>query len=403
MSSPCRLVQYQPAPNQPLWKIERFDGLVSDFDVKEADLPQFHGIASRFARPWEILRRIFGVNPVIVPLDTDAKYLGIENKIDVAVDLGLDEGELNAELELVGAAWKKVLKNQKPLEKPAESKTERKKTETVVTPNEAPAPQNTASVRVDLPSMGNSEREKLLFQYGFSNATFGQIDREMNEAVAERDWFASRVEELRKLFDEPMVSSLARQALLNEMMLRRVDAKLCVTEVDSTLFAELQETKTRIEKQYQEQWAQIEELFPQAKHVGNKVSFAAVLSDLVQATRDHLAKGENQRIDGLFTGYEIQIQVREAVQHDIRYRPGQVAAINEAIGGLWDPNWTRKLTDFQCKQLDEGFKEGARRIRENAGIPLPDLEDDGPRGEYPPLFTPKVEPEEPVSNIELKT
>lgn len=398
-SKPHQPVQYQPASGQPLWKVERFDWFSKDFGVVDNQLPQFHTLASRFARPWEIIRRIFGVNPIVVPLDTDAKYLSVESKLDVAADLGLDEGELNAELELVATAWRKFLRNQKPAQEPPKRKKSEPSTD-VSKENDQHKTRTEESV--PLPALNDSEKRNLLLHYGFSDATFGQIDREASEAIAEREWFVARLEELRKLFDEPMVSSLARQALLNEMMLRRVDAKLCVTEVDSVRFAELQETKTRIEKQYQEQWAQIEELFPQAKHVGNKVSFAAVLSDLVQAVRDNQAKGENHRIDGLFTAYEIQVQLREAVQHNIRYRPGQVAAINEAMSGLWDPNWTRKLTDFQCKQLDEGFKEGARRVRENAGVPLPDLEDDGPRGEYPPLFTPKAEPEEPTANVEVK-
>jgi len=377
-------IEYVPVQGQPAWKVSRFLPLSADFGLTRKDLPAFHNACATMQRAFEIVRLLYGICPVLVTVETDADYLRVWTRAEVGQKFGLTESQLREQVDICRAVWESS-RPQEPTPEPQAPKPKRK---SVPTPTPAGPP----------PAAGSP-----LLRYGFPPSMFDLPKRDPEESSAERAWFESRLVELQKLFDEPAVSSLARQALLSELLLRRIDTQLCQEAVNSRAFSDLQATKSNTESQYQSMWKQITSVVPWASQVTNRITFAGVLSDAISAVADAKAKGDFRRLDGFYTAFEIQIQLRESVQQDIRYRPGQVAAINEAMRGIWDPAWRRSFSNAQLRLLDEGFKEAAKRVREESNIPLPDLEVDGPAGNYAPLYEPPPEePPEPIVNVPVE-
>lgn len=411
------MIEYQNRKDSTAWKVENFEWLSAEFNVPEPDMPAFHESISKFDRPWEIIRLLYGIHPILVPVDTDADYLRAWTKLEVAVKFGYDSKRLDDQLIFARSAWEGV--RPLPPEEPGPEFIVSKKKKPAK-PRETPAPKTIPvvpskdgktirimkrptredemiQVKLDLPVLDSQEDEDMLHYYGFSDSTFDSIDRDLKEAVAERAWFITRIKDMQRLLDEPAVASIAKESLINEMYLRRMNAEISKTQPGTSRFSTLSATKKQISEEFSQQWDQIREVVPFASQAGSKIAFANVLSDVVDAWKKFKAFGDNALIDGLYTAAEIQIMCREAEQHDIRYRPGQVAAIREAVNGLWDPDFKRKISNSLALKLDKAFAAAFKVAREELGESLPDLESDDPvRGEYPPLFIPSDEPAESV-------
>lgn len=422
--------EYKPSPQKPLWKIDRFEELSSEFCVKENQIVDFHVVCSVLpGRSWEMLRRLYGINPVVVPINSDSSFLVPQSKIEIATALDMNEDQFDGELLVARMAWDKWLRENSSPRKhihKKEPKIKQKK------PNpeaiSIPVPQNIDPQNEDvstpvLPQTYHSkktsdiastynlpplppEKEALLKKYSFTNTIFNGASS-LEDAIAERAWFIDRIDQTQKIFDEALVASLMRQAINNELILRRLDTKIFTEDVGSIKFEDLQKTKKSIEREYREQWSSINALCPWANELQRKVSLTGSFSDIILAVRDWYSDKNNERLNGLHTAYQIQILLRDAEQHPIRFRLGQEMAMLEAMhpDALWDKDWRRRLTPKMCKCLDEGFREGYSKVRELLGIQKPDLLSDDPiKGEYPPLFTPKEEPieEEPTGKVEVK-
>lgn len=423
-------VEYPAPDSDEIWRVNRFDWLASEFRVEAGKLAAFHAIAAAQPRPWQIIRLLYGVRPVLLPVGTDAEYLREWKRAEIAAHLGIPVPAIRDDLDYVKLVWRKHARKLARSVQAAEMAVVKESltTEKETAPPVIRAPRAPRKARVEkvggdalnapppddfdeviLPPMEDARAQALLTLFGFGDDIFAESGRSEVEAVAERDWFAGRLNDLRKMFEEPRVSTLARQAIINEMIIRRLDARLCRCVAGSGLFATIQETKQAVEAEYRIQWAKINDIFPWASEAASKVRVTGVLGDFVQGVQQYMADGDNRILDGVRTAFEIQVDMRESQQLEIRYRPGQAAAIREAIDHLLDPEYKRLLPDYICRMMDEGFREGARRVREQLGLTVPDLEDDGPKGEYPPLFDPNkadpklAGPEEPSENIELVT
>jgi hypothetical protein len=412
-----RRLEYRPEGATILWKVDLFDQLAEDYAILDNQMPQFHACATRTPRAWQVLRMLYGINPVIVPSDTDADFLKIWSRSEVSARLKISLNDLETMLDTLLAAWQRVqpetiLAPVKPLVAP--------KPTTASKPPPGPAPPkprrtapppprnaqetsgSTYLLSLTLPPLEDTQQD-LLSKYGFSDKLFCAAGHAEAEAVAERDWFVERISEITQLLDEPAVSSLARSALMNELYERRLDDQMALADVASKEFADLSDAKEQVASEYREQWEQIKGIVPWANKVSHKNMFAGVLSDVLDGYIKYKADPKNKLLDGVFTALEIQVLMRESQQAGIRYRPGQVAAILEAMHNLADPNWERSLPNNICKQMDQAFREAAEKFRETNGMPLPNIESDDPKvGEYPPLYVPKETPlEEPKENIPL--
>jgi hypothetical protein len=242
-----------------------------------------------------------------------------------------------------------------------------------------------------------------LEKHGFTESIFLNPGQNNTDAGFERRWLLQKIDDYGRLLDEPMVSQTVRQAIVNEMLINRITRQMLTQNVVGEAFSELQSTKKTIEKTYQEQWAAVNEIVPWANQVGNKQTFAGTLSEIIDAVKEYQSIRSNKKVDGIHTALGVQILLQECVQHGARYRRGQVSAMSEALTteALFDPNWKRFFTDYQCKQLDVGFKGAVDALRENSNMKLPDLEGEGPNSEYPPLFI--GEADEPAESVSLES
>jgi hypothetical protein len=373
-TQPIVSVEYFIEGDSGGWCVKDFAALSSDIGILQKDLPAFHAFAQANPQQWAIVRMRYGINPIIPRQGADPDMLRVFTLEEIATRLSLSAPTIaQGHLEVIAAAWRRKVEQ----EQPAVAPTPQPPANVV-----APAP----SLKIDAIDGITPDQSRLLAEFGFPPEIFDGLDRPTRIRDAEVAWFGARVEELQKMFREPMAKSLARQALLNELFIRRFDDQLTRTPVASELYLLLSAGKQETEKIYQKQWEQLEEICPYIKGAIGKRTFAGVVSDLLDAWIAWKADGNNELIDGVFTNFEVQVQMRQSQQAEVKYRPGLVAAINEAKEGIADPKWRRRIPHKILKMLDAGFLEAIKKMNEEGELgPLIDLESEHPNAEYPDL------------------
>ena len=404
------------SPSGADWQVMADAELKSFFGVSKNRMPELHRTISNNPGAWAIVTRLYGIWPIVPDPGTDASFLKVWTVEEICQHSSIDRSELDAHLDAAKNLWVKYLKVNPEAEVPLEPKPETpkkrgrpKKSEDSTSSSVAilpPKRQDICQASVAAEVLSCSSDSEVIESYGFSMTIFGGAMSDDHRA-SEIKWFSSRLQELRKLFAEPMARSLARQAVINELLLRRCDDQMTLYLPGSKEFSVVVNTKVTLEDRYQKQWTQLEEICPWAKSIGDKQNFAGVVSDLVSGVVEWEAHRNNKLIDGLFTAYEVQVMMRSSVQDPApRYRPGWNTAVLEAMGGIFDPKWQRKLPNAVVRQMDEGFREAQFRLQEQGKVTLPDLERMDASGEYPPLFEAPEETAEdylavPVESVRL--
>ena len=287
-------------------------------------LDQFHGVAEAQPRGWMVVRRLFGLVPVVVPKEFELDDLRVWPREELRVAMGVTRAQLAAELDAVRGAWRGLLVGMEPV-KPVEVK--------------APASEFL---------FGDTQ---LLERYGFTMRF---------DSSADRNWFAGRVKDYAKMLDEKFTEGLARNALMNELRLHQLDGALNERSVASVGGAEYRATmklRVEVDTQYQRQIAQLKELCPWAGLVAGKYAFSGLVSDITQAMQVYYRDGDNRLIDGIFTAAEVQVECRRSAQSPLpRYRAGWVVYAMAARAGLFNPNWKSTLPTSLLRRLDESWK-----------------------------------------------
>ena len=371
------------APDGHPYKVELPGKLFEDFDLGEKDLPLWHDLFTTLPKAqWQFVRMLYGINPVLPRLDGDTDVIRLFTRTEIMADRGWKKKEFAEYLQALVEGW---LTNSRP-------KLPRIQPATPPPPVEPPAP-----VAAEIPPPAEDDRTTIQ-SFGFSPAVFDLEDRDDIQKASEIRWFAARLRELAKMFQEPMATGLARQAIINEMLLRRCDDEMTRLSPRNRAFGEIQTTKIEIEKVYQDQWEQLEKICPFIKALSNKVSFSASLSDVIEGYKQYRANGRNDLIDGLHNYYGMQVLMRANVLEPApKYRPGWVLACLEAKEGLFDPNFKRRIPQHLLAALDNGLAAAHAQLVEEGKIKLTDLELEGPAGEYPALVDQEIIiPEEPV-------
>ncbi len=360
------------------WRVERFDLLAAEFLLDapwEGQMTMFHELACAQVRRWLIVRRLFGVAPLISASDEDFSILA---RGQVCTLLSIQPKELQAELEALRAQWR----NAAGRKSDGENQNE-----------EAAGP----------PTVPHGELifgHEILDKHGFPEAMF-EFDskRTPEQNRLERDWFAKRVTEWDKMLSEPMAESIAREALLNELYLRRLQVEMTVLSPSSKRWQELLAAKNDIEVRRETQLEKLSDMFPESSLAG-KVSFRAVISELNQAHRDYYANGDRQLIDKIFSHAEVEVLLRQSVQQqEPQYRFGLNVAIVQAMHGLYDPNFRSRVKLGVFKKLDAGFRAAVNQVREELREPLVNLEEGVEPGEgddFPDLVESKEQPKAPA-------
>jgi hypothetical protein len=361
------LIEYTPMASTDKWHVERAEEFIIEFDLSnarssfETQLVQFHELGLQNKRPWLICRRLFGIGPMIPPPDADPKDLRPLSRQELCADFGIEPDQLRAELDALRALWKAQVTHQERSEPAAAAE------------HLPQAPKETLNFGEDI-----------LLEFGFEDTMFNvtSYNPQTKEDVArsaaanrvERNWFCKRIQEWAKMLSEPGAGAVAREALLNELYLRRFGQEMSVLGPTSKKWQDLYESKKQIEEVYQKQIANLQEMFPEIA-TANKTGFKFVISDIIRAHRDYYAHQDRQLVDKLNTAAEIEVLIRQSAQApEPKYRFGMNMAIVEAIHNLHDPDWRPQFKHAVLKKLDAGFKEGVARMREALNEPLVDLE-----------------------------
>jgi len=366
------LLEYLPLPlGTEQWRVEKFEMFAievlpsdaSQFRSWENEMARFHEVASVQTRAWLICRRLFGIGPMIPAADSHPDDLRASSRAEICASLGLAPDELQAELDMLRTLWAGHLKR-----------------ELEVAPSASEVPGPTREPKDEL----NFGGEELLREFGFEEEMFKPLTwdpdtkmdvmRKAESNRIERDWFCGRLKQWQKMLKEQVAGALAREALMNELYLRRLSQEMSRVGPSTSKYKELYNLKKPIEINFQEQLSTLQVMFPEMG-IAEKESFLRVISNLNKAHRDYYGNGSRVLIDKFMTASEIEVMLRMSVQQpEPRYRFGLNVAVVEAVHGLYDPNFRPQFKPAVLKKLDAGFKAAVVALREAQNEPLVDLE-----------------------------
>lgn len=390
-------------------QVEAWEELAGYFKLQAHEMPVFDTWLSsdEEAGTADMVRMLYGIRPIHAA-GRDERYARVWALDEVAAEMNTNGEQVRLMLSMIRDGWHKE-KLHRPIAKPEPEpqpprQPKRREREKAASPEPTPAPAGWK------PASPVSEQDiETLRNFGFGPDIFDLYGRSEATRSAEIAWFVARLAELKRVFEEPMAKTLARQAILNELSMRRIDDEMTKLPPAHQKFWELQETKRKIEATYLTQWQQLEASCPFIKSMQTKAAFAGVVSELFDAYKSYRADGSNELVDGLFTAMEIQILLRASQQDpNVRYRPELSIAWNESKRCLWDPRFRSQFEDPKKPGtypyfaiLSTGFHGAVAAFMEKTGLKLPDLESDGPDGEFPKLFIPELAPE--PACVEIQT
>lgn len=379
--------EFTRTDDNAIWKIDDWVSFANTFDpIGEHELGEFDAWARKYDGPYLCARMVYGIMPIIAPMNADAECLQPLPKEEAAKRLGTSVEQVEFQIEMLQIQWRKYLK-ERPLPKAKEPPPGPAPDMSVAAPLVVSTPTQSNSV---LPTMDRIEQCVLVVEaFGFDATMFDIPGRPDKVRLIEIEWFAERLMELKRMFDEPMAKTLARQAMMNELQLRRADNDLSKIPIASTNFWNIHDKKIKLEERYENQWKQLEEICPYIKGAMQKQGVHACISEFIKADQEWVAGGNRVRIDEVFTALEIQILLRASVQQPIpMYRPGWVMAVRDAMENLHNPTYKRLLPDIYFRVMDDALRDTFTKAVEAGLITLIDLENDSPKGEWPPLILP---------------
>lgn len=371
---PPALLDYTPLTRGEKWRVERFRELVAEFGLAPgrlggegpfaATMARFHFVAQDHSRPWLFVRRLFGIAPLIPAADAHPDDLRVHTRVEVCASFGIAPLDLQAELDALRAVW---------------GATEEHEARTSDAPGDA-GDEKTGGPAFEVLALDDG----LLERHGFTEKMFkvmmwdpptkAEVPRDDRENRVERDWFCKRVGEMDKMLADSLAGPVAREALLNELYLRRIAAEMTVVSPTTSKYRDLHGLKKQTEDAYNRSLDKLQLMFPELA-VAGKVTFRGVISDLSAGARAYYGYGDRRLVDKVRTAAELEWQLRVSQQMPApRYRFGLNIAIVEAIHGLYDPNFRSQFKPSVLRQLDEGFRVGALAAREAQKLPVVDLE-----------------------------
>lgn len=337
------------------WRCGRFDSLVTELGepgLNVEGMVVLHRVVSGLGRSWKIMRRLFGIMPQLPPMDYPMEDMRAWQRDELCADLGLTRPQLQQELDGIRGLWIGV----------------------------APKPE-VALPRPDFRENLPLEADKELMQKHGLMVVFD---------AGEREIFLKRVADFSKVLEEKTTSGLARNILMTELQIHRIDRLLSDSSMNragSTDWRTNMKQRGELDSTYRDQLEQLRKLAPWFSSVGGKHTFAGVLSEVTMAMQAYYANGDTELADGIFTVTEIQVELRRSVQApEPRYRASWVVHGNSSKAFLFDPKWENRIPPSVFKRMDAGWKAAVVQQDEQDGVALPDLENGG---EYPDLIVNK--------------
>jgi hypothetical protein len=346
---------------------ELLDGVAPQPEPRSA-LARLHILEENRPRAWLVVRRLFGIMPVIPRSTDDPDNMRVWSRTELQDALGISKSQLQQELDAVRGALMGAAPGL-----PARP---------------APAPPTPGSPAVPAGkgngdpqgSLGFDAEEEFLAAAGFPN---------LHMTVGERAWFVPRLRDFQKILDERLTAALGRNVLMQELQMRRLDEYIngpeCRTGTKD--YKEMMKLRQELDTNYQRQIEQLESLCPWAGQVAGKYAFKGQLTDITTAIRNYKAREDSALADQIFTATEIRVECRRSAQApEPRYRAGLVVYLMAARQGLWDPKFKNPFSPGQLKRLDAAWRAALAAAGDEMGEKIPDLEKDGAEGEYEKLY-----------------
>jgi hypothetical protein len=335
------------------WRCGKFDLLVAELgepNITAATLAVLQGALVDKGRAWLIVRRLFGIMPVLPPPSMSPDDLKSWTRGDLRDALGITAANLKDDLDAIRGLWGKI----------------------------APVPVQ-ASVTPP-PRKSLFSEQELLKKFDFRLKFADQEEEAM---------FVKRVRDFEKLLEEKMTTGIARNTLVTELQLRRVDERLSDTDKyvpGGSEWKSAMGERAKLSATYDGQMEALNKLAPWSSVITGKYNFQGVVSDITAAMQAYYANNDHALVDGIFTATEIEVECRRSIQaKEPRYRAGLVVSLTEAKAGLWDPNFKSQFSPRQLAALDKAWKAAYVLEMDADGTVLPDLEKAGEAGEYPKL------------------
>lgn len=374
------------------WLVERYALLCSELpadrlgDGPEQCARRFHELVERTsARWWMLVQRLYGIMPLVPLEDADPDSLRILDRDELCALMEITPKQLQSELDTLRGVMLGLAELQPRAETPAPAQTESADAPALPFGDELlerfqfDPSMFDIKTRIERPDPDNPEQTVTHYE---------SRDARLNKL--EKDWFVTRLGQWRRLLEESMTSALARNALFNELQLRRIEAEMANLSPTAPAYEQLSRRRGAMETSFKQQLDAIEERFPEFGGTSGRISFKGCLHDVIRGWMEHEARGDNRLIDRVRTAAEVEVEMRQSVQRpEPQYRLGQSLYIGEAIAGLFDPHWQSQLKPGVLARLDRGMKEGINKAREERGEALVDLEADGAKGEFPELVEAK--------------
>ena len=378
--SPPALLEYTALDGERM-RVEKFELLAAELDLRAGSREQgawsdlmvhLHELGARFPRQWSFARRVFGIAPMLIPDGATPEDFSAQSREAVGATFGISAGELRAELDALRTLWRDHVAREQIGEK---------------LQGEHPTTNNQPPTSNDKPQGEIVFAGDILRRHGFDEVMFetmvfdpkaeggkgGEVLRAAEKNRVEKEWFAGRVQAWDKLLSDTRAESTAREALMNQLYLRRLAVDQAIVPITSPRFRDLSELKRRTEEALARQMKDLAEMFPELDTVKHR---AITLSDYNRAFREWYGRKDRQLFDRVFTPNEREVLDRMSVQSPApQFRFGQHVAIIEAMHFLYDANFRTQLKPDSLKRMDAGYKAGVAAWREQNHVPLPDLED----------------------------
>jgi hypothetical protein len=368
------------------WRVEKFRDFSSEFPLAgtdyEGQMGQFHQLALQLSRSWDFTRRLFGINPVILPDSAAPDEYRRLSRRELCEAKGITAPELRADLDQLRAMWQQF--NQQV------------ETEAVGLPeaevrgqrSEVSDPKPAAEVESK-----QQEEERIIREAGFDPRMFddvkvfdphadskihpGQVvSRPKDKNDAERTWFAQRCHDSRTMLEVPMARMQVRDMLQNELSLSRIQDRMTMMVDGSAEFERADRRKGELQERYEKQMDKLQEMFPDL-NVASRVSYRQTIAMLFAAEQDFYANGDNKRRTALFTAAELQVLSRQSQQlPQPQYKLSLEFLAMESIHGLYNREFRSDLAKKPraLKLIDSIGRAAIDAARQAQGIPLTDLE-----------------------------
>ena len=335
------------------WRVERPDAVVQEFLLDLSDLPKelsrWHavweeqaGLGERQSRAWLVLRRYFGVAPVMT--SDPAELDGAWDVARIATECALLQVEVEDSVRQSVEWWERredemqnvlpVTRREEPAHEPAE---------------DLPAPGAPAPARPAV--LGESEKYELVKLAG------------LEENPPEHwDTIAKAVMTYRAYFEQPEASFFARDIIKMELMIEELDRKI-TDKLGHKDYATLVRTRSDLRSQIEATHDKLQGLV--ISRTGKKKDFADCIGQLVAAVQEYYKDGSKELVDGIFTAADIAVLIRPTTLRPSQYRPELPLMLREMTLNIFDPTAEMpKLSQESVRLVRKAFA----RALEDAGI-----------------------------------